>query len=462
MVVLPLLVEICAVHSIYVAAHLGAQVPVGERGGVDVGAVALEGVGEIVGKEALLKGVEELARIVHLLLLELVGLGVVNAHGNAVGGVETVGRQRTLGVVVPVVVGVEVARTVSLKEVAARDVGALGHGVVLLADVDAVGAHVDLIGNLIVAHILVVNRQIYELGCGVELKAYALAHGHRHGVADERLVAVVGQQHPLLSLGVAFAQELLLLMKFQFVRFLGQPPRGVAAAAHLERVVEGHAVVLIDVPHSGIDVVGLARDGAAVEGVDVDVRQVGQAADVLHRRVCRVGGIGYLLEAPRELRLERVVGIGEAVAVGVANDRPERVAAPRVGARSGVGGAHGKGLAALVPHLPLPVVAREVGIGVYVSVVVHELRLAAVAVGVGEVLVHLPARRAEEAVALDAAEHEAPRLGLICHKPAGIVEVILHRAVGRAIAEGKYAIGGVRSDGRISCRPLLVGDLLGY
>ena len=175
-----------------------------------------------------------------------------------------------------------VAEAVGLDEVAAADVALRREGLVLLGDVDAVLAHVNLVAHLIVAAILPVEGQVDEHGAGGERLAAEVADVAGQGVAQERLVAVVGQQGPLLGIGALRAHEALLLRELDAVGLLLHFPGRVAASTDEDRVVVGLAAALDD-PQSCRHLGGLAGGVLSAEGLDVDVGQVGQlsAAAVL-------------------------------------------------------------------------------------------------------------------------------------------------------------------------------------
>ena len=83
-------------------------------------------------------------------------------------------------------------------------------------------AYIHLVRELVIAHILVVDGQVDELGRRVELQSSPFAHQAGQRIAQQRLVGVVGQQRPLLGIRAPLAQQFHLLMKLQFVRLLGK------------------------------------------------------------------------------------------------------------------------------------------------------------------------------------------------------------------------------------------------
>ena len=76
------------------------------------------------------------------------------------------------------------------------------------------------------------------------------------------------------------SEELLLLLELDAIGLLGQRPSGVAAAAYLKGIEEGNAVSLHS-PHPCQLVLALAGDELAIEGLDVERRQVGELRQVL-------------------------------------------------------------------------------------------------------------------------------------------------------------------------------------
>ena len=222
-----------------------------------------------------------------------------------------------------------VFRADGFEEIAARNVGHFGERPVLLADIHAVRPHLHLVGDLVSAVVAVVEGEVNELGGGIEVHPQPLAHLAGYGVAHERLVAVVGEQRPFLCLGITLAKQLLLLVELELVGFLCQAPCSVASPAYLQRVVEGNVVVLIDIPHSGIDIGGLAVDASSVEGIDIDMREVGEPLHVLDGWIAWVWRIGCLFQSPNELWCEGIVGVGQAIVVGIVQDVPECVSSPR-------------------------------------------------------------------------------------------------------------------------------------
>ena len=70
---------------------------------------------------------------------------------------------------------VAILEAVNFQQVATRDVCGVGNGVGLFGDIDTMGAHIDLVANLIGAHITAVEHHIHELIGGVELQTRELA-----------------------------------------------------------------------------------------------------------------------------------------------------------------------------------------------------------------------------------------------------------------------------------------------
>ena len=146
------------------------------------------------------------------------------------------------------------------------------------------GAHIYLVADLIGAQILIVQHQVHELIGRTEIQSRKVAHGRRHCIANHRLVASIGQQRPLLCLGIPLTQELLLLIELDLIRLLAQIPSRIATSANLRRVVDRDHVVLVDIAQRGVDVNILACDGGIVEGVDIDGGQVGASRPLSSNR----------------------------------------------------------------------------------------------------------------------------------------------------------------------------------
>ncbi len=262
-VVVLLLIEEHAPEVVGVGGDLAGQIPADERECVDVVVIAAVGLEGAV-QEAALEGVDEVAYVVILLRRYFVVRRVMDGDGHALDGSA------------PTALAVsEVGEAVGLEEVAAGVVALGGEGIVLLPDVYAMAAHVDVVAHLIVAAVLSVQGQVSELGAGREHLSAEVAHAAGQGIAEERLVAVVGQEGPLLGVGPSGAQEALLLWELDAIGLLRHVPGGVAPSADEDGVVVGLAVALKN-PHPGGHLRRLAADVAAAVGLDIDMWQAGQ------------------------------------------------------------------------------------------------------------------------------------------------------------------------------------------
>ena len=226
-VVAALLIEIGAVEAVDVGRQLRADVPVDERGRIDKSPVAPLGIGERRRRQGTLETGDVLLDVGGLARENVLIVRIMDAHGRVVySGAEAVA----------------VHEAVRLQKIAARDVVAGGQRHRLLRDVHTVGTHLHLVADLIGALIDAVEREIDKTHRGIEGQRLGFGRPAQGGAEEthlrgqsityQRLVAGIGQERPLLGVGVALAQKLLLIQKLEAIGLLGQPPRGVAAAAH--------------------------------------------------------------------------------------------------------------------------------------------------------------------------------------------------------------------------------------
>ncbi len=101
-----------------------------------------------------------------------------------------------------------------------------------LNDIHPILVDVDLFGQQVVADELAVEHHVHELGLRGPRQTSQLAQSIGHPVAEEALVAGIGQQTPALVLGHPHHRSLLL--QFDVVGFLILRPRVVAAALDLQ------------------------------------------------------------------------------------------------------------------------------------------------------------------------------------------------------------------------------------
>ena len=175
----------------------------------------------------------------------------------------------------------EFTRAVTLQQVSACDVCPLCQRIFLFGNIYAMRTHLHLIRYLVVTHVPVIECEINELSCRIELQPCPLAHQAGYGIADKRLVAMIGQQSPLPGIGISLAKQLFLFLEFQFIGSLGQAPRGVAASPNLQGIVELHIILLVNIPHAGINIFSRAVYAVSAECIDVHMGQVGQTMDIL-------------------------------------------------------------------------------------------------------------------------------------------------------------------------------------
>ena len=119
----------------------------------------------------------------------------------------------------------KIFKAIGLKQVAAGNVALFGKRIVLFHNVHPMRAHINLIGNLVVTNISFIDSQIDKLGSRVELQACTLSHQACQGIAQQRLVAMIGHNGPFLRLGVTLAQELHLFIELQLIGFFLQACR---------------------------------------------------------------------------------------------------------------------------------------------------------------------------------------------------------------------------------------------
>ena len=254
------LIEIGAVETIDVGAYLGAEIPVDERFFIHHVPISADGVGEVARPQSSFKHVDIVVDVGILQGVDVLLVRVVYAYG---------------GVVVVGCEAVAVLETIHLQQVAARDVGVVGQRHFLFDDIHTMGAHFNLVADLVVSLILPVEHHIHELGGGIELQRCELTQSRSQRVSHERLVGSIGKQRPFLGLRISFAQQFLLLLELDSIRFLRHVPRGVAASANLHRVVGLQMPLVVHEVDVGVDVSILAVDGHVVERLDVHGRQVG-------------------------------------------------------------------------------------------------------------------------------------------------------------------------------------------
>ena len=125
-----------------------------------------------------------------------------------------------------------VQRARELKEVSARDVGSLQRHILLFGYLHPLPVHLHLVTYLIVAQVLAVEHHVGKLGRRHKGLPHLLAYEGCHGIAQQRLVAMVGQQSPALGFGMLLAQEPFLAIELQPIGLLGHPPCAVAPAPY--------------------------------------------------------------------------------------------------------------------------------------------------------------------------------------------------------------------------------------
>ena len=96
-------------------------------------------------------------------------------------------------------------KTIYFKQIASRDVGFGGEGIVLFDDVHPMRTHINLITDLISALIIAVEREIYKLVRWIELESEPVAHLAGDGIANHRLVGSVGKECPVPGIGISLA-----------------------------------------------------------------------------------------------------------------------------------------------------------------------------------------------------------------------------------------------------------------
>ena len=173
--------------------------------------------------------------------------------------------------------------TIHFQQIASRDVGFGGEGIVLFDDVHAMRTHINLVADLVSALISAVEREIHKLMRWIELESEPFAHFAGDGIANHRLVGSVGKECPVLGVGISLAQEFLFLMKLDAIGFLRHVPSGIATSTNLQGIVLQDVVVLIHIVHRGIHVFRLAPDSHVAKRVHVDVWQVGQSCMTLRQ-----------------------------------------------------------------------------------------------------------------------------------------------------------------------------------
>ena len=162
-----------------------------------------------------------------------------------------------------------------LHEVSSRYVGTLHRGILLFCDAHTPLVHLHLVTYLVVAQIFSVEHHIGKLSRWYEGLSQLLPYECRHGIPQQGLVGMVGQQSPALGIGVVRSQEPLFLMELQSVRFLGQSPGAVSSASDSQGVIGSYGVSL-HAPHLCVFVCVFAVDSSSVVGVDIQGGQVGE------------------------------------------------------------------------------------------------------------------------------------------------------------------------------------------
>ena len=121
-----------------------------------------------------------------------------------------------------------------LHVVATGDVRGVGGNGVLLDYVNAARVDIYLVADLIVAKEGGVECDINEGGGWHKGLAEELGYVACHGIADECLVAAVGQQCPVACVGMLVAEELGCVLELDAIGFLGETPCAIASAAYLQ------------------------------------------------------------------------------------------------------------------------------------------------------------------------------------------------------------------------------------
>ena len=229
-------------------------------------AVQIEILREVVtiGRSAeyrLLHTIEVVLDVVGLTLGDILIIGRFDRNGNAALRPEV--RSLTLSI------------CVDLNQVTTRQclVGIVAR--LHLGNIDTSLIHLNLVAELVAATILAVEHHIHGLAEGGIFESYTAADLEGQDVAQQRLVAVVINQCPLLRLG-GCAEQFDLLVELKAIGFLGELPAGIASAAHTRLAVgvEVGAILADDIDRAG-DLILLRLNLGIACGVDDNEREIG-------------------------------------------------------------------------------------------------------------------------------------------------------------------------------------------
>ena len=138
----------------------------------------------------------------------------------------------------------------------------------------------NLVANLIISQISSVQIQVDKLIRRIKLQSHKLAHCRRYSIANKRLVASIGEQSPAFSLGIPFAEKLLLTVEFQSVWLFAKPPSGITSSANLQGIVTSDRIILVNIPHRSIYIILLTRYRHFIEGLYIYSWKICVALDI--------------------------------------------------------------------------------------------------------------------------------------------------------------------------------------
>ena len=82
----------------------------------------------------------------------------------------------------------------------------------VLIDVDAIGTHFTMVGNLVSATVFVVDDEVHKLVSRAERQAHSLSDVISQRIAKQRIIVHVGKERPV-SLGITFSEEVVLVCR---------------------------------------------------------------------------------------------------------------------------------------------------------------------------------------------------------------------------------------------------------
>ena len=170
--------------------------------------------------------------------------------------------------------------SIQLHQITARECLALAVLWHHLLDIDPMGIHRELVGELVVSTILAIEDDIHRLAPWNVGEAHTPPHLKGHYVAHQRLVGIVVDECPLLAFGRRLERRALEdaagEVELDSVRLLRMAHAGISPEAGSACLPLYPGAVIIDEVYLRLQVVLLVVGIDSPCGVDADGRQIGE------------------------------------------------------------------------------------------------------------------------------------------------------------------------------------------